>query len=1100
MQCPACRTENRPGRRFCSACGATLPVPCPRCGFPNLPGDTFCGGCGVRVQSAAAAPGPRAGLEDERKHVTVLFADTKASMELLVARDPEEARHLLDPVLERMMEAVHHYGGTVNQVMGDGIMALFGAPLAHEDHAVRACYAALRIQDSVRKYAAEMPADTGAGIRVRVGLHSGEVVVRSIGSDVNMDYTAVGHTTHLAARMEQIAPPGGVLLTADTVRLAEAYIAVAPLGPTTVKGVADPVETFQLLEARAVRSRFADRELTRLIGRDQELEQLRKVSRLAVEGHGQVVALVGEPGVGKSRLVWEFARSPEVEVCLQLETSLVSYGTATAYLPVINLLRSYFSIEPRDEPAKIRDKVVGKVLSLGDELGSVLPALLSLLDVEVDDRQWRTLDPRERRRHTLDALKRLLVRQSQIQPLLIVMENLQWIDFETQAFLDSLVGSLPTARILLLVTYRPEHEYGLGKTYYTQLRLDPLPPDGTGRLLRALLGDDASLGPLERHLGLRTGGNPFFIEESIRTLVETGTLVGERGAYSLRRDPMTIEVPPTVQAVLAARIDRLPAVEKRILQSAAVIGTQFSFGLLQAVVDTPEPELRAGLKHLQAAEFIYEARLFPDVEYTFTHALTHDVAYRGLLQARRRDLHARIVEAIEQLPTGPLAEHVESLAYHAYRAERWEKAVTYLRQAGARAAARSATREAVAALEQALDALGRLPESRETIEHAIDLRFELQSALIPVDQLKRMLGYLGEAERLAEAIVDQRRLARVWAHMTYCFAWLGDPDRAIQCGQRALAVASATGDQPLELLTHFHLGRALFGVGEHRRAIDSLSRTAAGLARDDLYERFGMPAFPAVTCHALKALCLAQLGEFGAAGRAADEGHRAAVAANHPFSLGIALWGRGLVHLLQGNVADAVSWLERAVELCRLNNFTNLVVLAGAPLGHAYALSGRLADGLALLEETTLHPESVNAASRSANLVRLAEVYLLAGAPADALRTIEHALQLARVHGQQAGEANGLRVLGDVYADPLSPDSSLEDRSRAEAAYREALERADRLEMRPLVAHCHRGLGTLYRRTGRSPEARDRLAAAVGLFRELDMRSWMERAQADLET
>jgi class 3 adenylate cyclase len=650
-------------------------------------------------------------LEGERKQVSVLFADLKGSMELLADRDPEEARKILDPVLERMMEAVHRYEGTINLVMGDGIMALFGAPVAHEDHAVRACYAALRMQEAVKRYAEDVHRTEGASVQIRVGLNSGEVVVCSIGSDLRMDYTAVGQTTHLAARMEQLAVPGSILITPETLALTEGYLVVKSLGPRPIRGLEVAVEVYEIVGAATVRSRFqaaARRGLTRFVGRESELDQLQQALGQANAGRGQVVAVVGEPGIGKSRLYWEFTRSHRTKGWLTIEAGSVSYGKATSYLPVIELLRAYFQIEAGDTARKIIEKVTGKLLSLDRNLETVIQPVLWLLDVQVDDEAWTRLDAIQRRRLTLDGIKRLLVRESQAQPLIVLFEDLHWIDTETQALLDSLIESLPSARILLLVNYRPEYEHAWGsKTYYRLLRIDPLPQVSSEEFLEALLGADVSLRPLKDLLIARTEGNPFFLEESIRMLVERKILTGEREAYRLTKMSegfdRTLQVPVSARALLAARIDQLSGEDKRLLQAASVIGTDVQFELLQAIVDEAEPELRRGLSHLQAAEFLYETRLFPELEYTFKHALTHEVAYGSLLHERRRALHARIVEAIERR-SDRLTEHAEQLAHHAVKGELKDKAVVYLHQAGAKAFARSAHREAAGYFEQALTA------------------------------------------------------------------------------------------------------------------------------------------------------------------------------------------------------------------------------------------------------------------------------------------------------------------------------------------------------------------------------------------------------------
>jgi class 3 adenylate cyclase len=540
----------------------------------------------------------RAALEGERKQVTVLFADIQGSTALIKDLDPEAAQQLLDPAIHHMMDAVHRFEGTVNQVLGDGVMALFGAPIAHEDHTLRACYAALAVQAALRAYTEEVRRTHGIPMQIRVGLNAGEVVVRAIGNDLHMDYSAVGQTTHLAARMEQLAAPGSILLTAAALRLVEGLVRVNALGPIPVKGLPEPVEVFELLGATSVRRRLqaaAARGLTRFVGRNTELEALGQALARAGTGHGQVVAVLGEAGAGKSRLGYEFVHSHRTQGWLVLESASVSYGKATPYFPVIDLLKRYAHIGDGDDPRTVRAKVTGQVLTLDDRLQDTIPALLALLDALPEDSPFLTLDPPQRRQRTLDALKRVLLRESQVQPLLLVFEDLHWSAAETQALLDTLVESLPTARVLLLVNYRPEYQHGWGsKTYYTQLRLDPLPPASAADILQALLGDDPSLAPLKQLLIARTEGNPFFLEESVRTLVETGVLVGAPGAYRLAQALPTIQVPATVQAVLAARIDRLPPEEKQLLQTAAVIGTEVPLALIRMKLSIDHSRKRLG--------------------------------------------------------------------------------------------------------------------------------------------------------------------------------------------------------------------------------------------------------------------------------------------------------------------------------------------------------------------------------------------------------------------------------------------------------------------------------------------------------------------------
>jgi class 3 adenylate cyclase/tetratricopeptide (TPR) repeat protein len=1037
-------------------------------------------------------------LEGERKQVTVFFADIKDSTRLIEGLDPEAAQRLLDPAIHIMMHAVHRFEGTVNQVLGDGIMALFGAPIAHEDHALRACYAALALQSTIRPYAEEVRRTHGLLLQLRVGLNSGEVVVRAIGNDLHMEYSAVGQHTHLAARMEQLATPGSILLTAATLRLVEGLVRVNTLGPMPVKGLTDPVEVFELVGASALRWRFqaaAARGLTRFVGRQAELDALHQALEHAGAGHGQVIAVIGDAGVGKSRLVYECVHSHRTQSWLVLESASVSYGKATPYFPVIDLLKRYVHVEDTDEPRAMRARVTGQLLTLDETLQDTIPALLALLDVLPDDHTFLKLDPPQRRQRTLAALKRVLLRESQVQPLLLVFEDLHWIDAETQALLDSLVESLPTAHLLLLANYRPEYQHSWGsKTYYTQLRLDPLPPASADELLHALLGDDPSLVPLKQLLIARAEGNPFFLEESVRTLVETGVLVGERGAYRLAQPLAGLQVPATVHAVLAARIDQLPPEEKHLLQTAAVVGTEVPLPLLQAIAELPEAAVHSALAHLQAAEFLYETRLFPEHEYTFKHALTHEVAYSSLLQERRRTLHARIVQALQGLAPDRLAEQVERLAHHALRGEVWDKAVAYLQQAGEKVSARSAYREAVGYFEQALNALPYLQEQRHTIEQAIDLRLALRSALRPSGDYGRILAALGEAEALAVALDDQRRLAQVSLFLAEHFRLMGTHDQAIVAAQRALALATAEGEVVLHALANQHLGIAHQAQGDYRRAIDCLGHTVAALEGARRHERFGQFFLPAVNSRANLAWCHAELGMFAEGRTLGEEGLHIAETVTHPGSLMFAYYGVGLLSLCQGDLSRALPLLERAMGICHDGDLGVFFPRMAAPLGAVYTLGGRVADAIPLLTqamEQTTAPEAIGLHALCSRF--LGEAHLLAGRLEEARALADRTLALARAHQERGNQAYALRLLGDIHARHDPPEIE-----PAETHYQQALALAGELGMRPLLAHCHLGLGTLYRTIGRPEQSRAELSIAIALYRPMDMTFWLPQAEAAL--
>ena len=1036
----------------------------------------------------------RHALEGERKQVTVLFADIKDSTELIRDLDPEAAQQLLDPAILIMMDAVHRFEGTVNQVLGDGIMSIFGAPIAHEDHAARACYAALAMQSTMRDYTDEVRRKQGLELRIRVGLNSGEVVVRTIGNDLHMDYSAVGATTHLAARMEQLANPGSIRLSASTLRLVEGLIQVNALGPIPVKGMSDPVEVYELTSASSIRRRLqvaVAKGLTKFVGRATEIESLHQALQSAGDGHGQIVAAVGEAGIGKSRLIYEFVHSHHIQGWRVLESASVSYGKATPYFPVIDLLKRYVHVEDGDDARTIRAKVTGQILTLDESLQGTIPPLLSLLDALTENSPFLQLDPPQRRQRTLDGLKRLFLRESQTQPLVLVLEDLHWHDNESQAWLDSLMESLPTAQLLLLVNYRPEYTHSWGsKTYYTQLWLDPLPPESSDAFLAALLGDDVSLESLKKLLIERTEGNPFFLEESVRTLVETQVLVGKAGAYRLAQALPSIQVPATIQAMLAARIDRLPQEEKSLLQTASVIGNEVPFTLLQAIAEMPDEALYPSLTHLQAAEFLYETSLFPERVYTFKHAMTHEVTYNSLLLERRRALHAQIMQALETLAANRVAEQVERLAHHALRGEVWDKALAYCRQAGEKAMTRPAFREAVTCFEQALLAAQRLPMQRDLLTQGIDLRINLDAAFLGLGDLRRGFDSLREAVALAEELDDQQRLGRISNSIAHYVWRMGDYEAAIEYGQRALVHTTASGDIVEQARVYGLLGTVYVSLGDYRRAADVFRQSMATVAGDLLHARSTGLMLPSVRSRCWLVTCLIELGEFAEGMACGVEAAEIAEAAGH---LGSAIYTQhklGQLVLRRGDLPQAIVLLEQALARCRAADIALFSHTIAGHLGLAYALSGRVAEALPLFEQMV---EQEMASPQGHAPLLKGQGYLLAGNLEEARALAERALVLSQTHKARGNEAWSLRLLGEIARDghPL-------DIAQAETHYRQALALAAELGMRPLQAHCHHGLGALYCQTGQSPQARDELSKAIDMYREMEMTFWLPQAEVAL--
>jgi len=711
MNCTRCGTEAPPDARFCGECGAALAgtVACPSCAAEQPAGQRFCSSCGqglarthARAHTRAWADGDddgaddaaaggevasgrnpreytpahlvekilgaRADLDGERKQVTVLFADVIGSMQLSEQTDPETWRSIMERFFAILCDGVHRFEGTVDKFTGDGIMALFGAPLAHEDHAQRACWAALALQRELAAYAAEVRRSQGLSFSVRMGVNSGEVIVGAIGEDLRLEYTAIGHTVGLAQRMESLAEPGRVYVSDHTGALVAGYLELDDLGEFEVKGVSAPIRVHALTGVGGARTRLdisRARGFARFVGRADELAVLSAALERAQSGEGVVVGVVGEAGVGKSRLCNEFAERARKQQIPVYEAHGQAHGRAIPFLPVLQMMRSYFGIAEQDSDQQAREKIAGRLLLLDDAFAEDLPLLFDFLAVPDSQRPAPQMDPDARQRALLASVKRLVHASSQREPGVNLIEDVHWLDPGSELFLTQLVEVIPGTRNLTIVNFRPEYSATwMRKSYYRQISLLPLGPEAIEALLGELLGDDPSLNGLPALIRERSAGNPFFIEELVRTLAESGNLEGKRGAYRLVRPVEVAAVPPTVGAVLAARIDRLPERDKALLQSAAVVGTELARPVLAAAAALAEAELEPALRSLIAAEFLYEQELYPEAVYSFRHPLTQEVAYRSQLAERRAVVHRRVAEAIEQLYPERLDERAALVASH----------------------------------------------------------------------------------------------------------------------------------------------------------------------------------------------------------------------------------------------------------------------------------------------------------------------------------------------------------------------------------------------------------------------------------------------------
>jgi transcriptional regulator with AAA-type ATPase domain/tetratricopeptide (TPR) repeat protein len=1051
---PARRTEHHPDQAAPASPAAT-----------EFPGPTASPGhvpaAFTEEAMSGQSPGP---IRWERRRMTLLRAR-------LIGAEPDEALASSGRWLEILIEKVRTFGGSIQELGPEGLVAAFGLTPV-EDAARRAAHAAMTIQRASER----ITGDRSPGPGVTLAIHTSQVMVGHVGGGAHVAHDDKQLAAAVLEDLMAAAAPGAILVSAATVPFLERRLELIEVGNA-------PARMYRLASHEGTGLGLWG-SMGRFVGRHHELQMLRLLAASALAGHGQVAALVGEPGVGKSRLAWEFTRAEVNRGWLLVETGAMSYAAATPYLPAIQLLRSLLGIEPHDDPARVAEKVASALAPHEAAPEHTRSALLALLDVRVDDPRWHNLDPPQRRQKTLDAVRWLLIQQSLLRPVLLVLEDAHWIDAESQALFDSLVEGLPTARMLLIVTYRPEYRHGWASmSFYTQLSVDALSHESAEELLHGLLGAHPTLLPLTPRLVQWTDRNPFFLEESVRTLVDTGALEGERGAYRLVRPVPSIQVPATVQDVLATRIERLPDETRRLLQSAAIVGKDVARSILAAIADLPDQALEQRLAQLRTAELLYQTSVAPEVEYRFKHTLTHEVAYGSMPEAARRALHARILAALETRYADRLADTVDRLAHHAVRGEVWDKAVTYLRQAGARAFVRSANRDAVACYERALEALAHLPETRAALEQAIDLRFDLRLAHFPLGELQASLRHLREAERLAAALGDQRRLGWASAYMGNHHWLTGHLPEARALGERAQAIAAAIDEFPLRVVTSYYLGLAYQASGDYPRAEASFISILESLQGDLARERFGLAGFPVVICRCWLAWCLAERGQFEEAVAHGREAIRLAEGFEHRFSLAWAAWGLAHVALIRGDAAQAAPLLERSRTLSVEAGHLVWPHLHAWGFGQLRALSGQPAKAVALLQESLGAFDARGLGVwQSLVLVRLGEACLLAGRPAEARAAGERGLALARERTERSHEAWALRLLADIDA-----RAEAVDLGAVEGRYREALTLARELGMRPLVAHCHLGLAALHRRSGTREQADEHLALARALCDEMGM-------------
>ena len=1061
-----------------------------------------------RILAERAAMKKRGATDGERKTITALFADLKGSTALIERLDPEEARSIIDPALQLMMDAIHRYDGYVAQVLGDGIFALFGAPIAHEDHPQRALYAALQLQDKMRRYSDELRRAGRAPLQTRVGVNTGEGVVRSIRKDdLHTDYVPIGHSTNLAARMEQLADPGSILVTEQTCKLTDGYFEFKALGETLVKGVDGPLKVYEVLGAGPLRTKLqisARRGLTRFVGRQSETDQLSQALAQAKKGHGQIVGVMGEPGLGKSRLFYEFKLTSQTG-CLVLEAFSVSHSKTSPYLPIIELLKDYFEIVVEDDERKRREKVTGKVLALDRSLKDTLPYLFSLLGIEEQTSSLQQMDPQIRRQRTFDALKKLFLRESLNQPLMVIFEDLHWIDNETQGFLDTLSESGAGARILLLVNYRPEYRHDWGrKTYYTQLHLAPLGQDEAEELLTVLLGNDTSLKALKQLILERTEGTPFFMEEVMQTLAEENVLLGERGHYRLEKTPAELHISPTVQGVLASRIDRLTAEEKHLLQHLAVIGREFPLGLVRKVVARPEGELSVLLSSLQAKEFLYEQLAFPDVEYVFKHALTQEVAYGTVLREQRETLHEETGEAIEALYGASLEDHYSKLAHHYRHSGNIVKAVTYLHLAGEQAVQRSAYAEAETTLTAALNMLQTLADTPSRAEQELALQTSLGSVFLATRAYtaQEVEQTYARARAFCQQLDDPSRLIPVLAGLWLFHFIRAEHELARELAEEVSKLARHTQVSSDLLSARYVLGQSLVVLGEFTAAQQELRLASECYDANQhhvLAASYGED--PGSVSLSFEANALFILGYPDQALRRAREAITLVETLGHDFTLAQAVIWLAFIRQYRREPQAMQEDAERALTVASECNFPYFVLCSALLLAEARVEQGELVQDIDQLRSNVDDYQASDAALFTPyflSFVACAEAG--AGNRERGLDLIDQALSQAARTRERWHEAELHRIKGELTlrSSGACPDSAVQ--KAAEECFHEALETAREQSAKSWELRAAMSLARLWQQQDKHTEAHQLLSEIYDWFAEGFDTKDLREARALLDT
>jgi class 3 adenylate cyclase len=1092
MQCPNCQFENPVDAKFCNECGRKLELVCTQCNKTNPPGSKFCNECGHNLNGLIHPPAldyaepqsytpkylaekilkTRSSIEGERKIVTVFFADVANFTSLAEKLDPEDAHNIMDGAFQILMENIHRFEGTINQFTGDGVMALFGAPVAHEDHAQRACHAALAIQSAVTAYGDKIKAVHGQDFKMRIGLNSGPVIVGAIGDDLRMDYTAVGDTTNLAARMESMAQPGTILGTGYTHKLAREFFQFESLGKVEVKGKEEPVDAYELKKATEVETRIeaaAAKGLTKFAGRKNTMAALMQAYDKAKSGSGQVVGVVGEAGVGKSRLLIELKKKLAKEEYIYLEGRCLHYGGSMAYLPIHDILKSYFDIKEEDQEDLINKKLAEKFFNFDERLKSTLAPFQEILSVKVDDDTYLQLEPAVKKIRTFEAIRDLLVCESENKPLVFVVEDLHWIDSISEEFLNYLIDWLAGTHILLILLYRPEYTHQWGsKSFYSKIGVDQLTTKNSAQLVQNILEGGEVVPELKELILNRAGGNPLFVEELTHSLMENGSIQRKDHQYVLTTKASEIKVPDTIQGIIAARMDRIEENLKRIMQVASVIGREFAYRILQTIMGMRE-ELKSSLINLQGLELIYEKSLFPELEYIFKHALTQEVAYNSLLQKRRKEIHEKIGGAIEELYPERIEEYYELLAHHYTRSDNTEKALEYLCLANQKAAKVTAMEEALTYFDEAMKLLDTLPETKENQERRISLLVNQWLVFFLLLKSPEYLELLTRYEPIAVGLSNPGLLGLIYFGMVPSEYWLGNFDTAIQKATKAVELCQAAGNFEGAGFAYMVMQWSYLYKGDYYKAI-ALKEDTLLMTEKQFNLRVYMYAIAAVS------YAYTWLGRWDEAVREGQEAMRIAEEYSVNSAISFAALGLSFAYTAKGDLARGKEYAELSVN--KGPTPTDKQWSLGG-LAESLIRAGELKRGIEIQSDLLPKIRAVRSCiGEVESLLCLGEGYYLTGEYNKAKQMLKECLNLSDRCGIKCYVAGARRLLGEISL-KTNPAQAAGDFEKSISIYQE-------IKAENELAKAYVGYGRFHKQNDNIVQARVYLTKALEIFERLN--------------